>query len=68
MLRDWLYAQVNDKCSDSSHSPLKRNCSTKWIENHDVFVFKEFYPAVVGSFDYCQHQKMKKFLKGLCLI
>ena len=29
---------------------MKRNCSTKWIENNDVFfVFKEFYPAVVGS-------------------
>ena len=23
-----LHAQVNDKCSDSPHSPLKRNCST----------------------------------------
>ena len=45
-----LHAQVDDKCPDSSHSPLKRNCSTKWIENYDaVFVFKEFYPAVVGS-------------------
>ena len=31
---------------------MKRNCSTKWIENNDiVFVFKEFYPAVVGSLD-----------------
>ena len=31
---------------------LKRNCSIKWIENYDVtFVFKEFYPAVVGSLD-----------------
>ena len=29
---------------------MKRRCSTKWIENYDViFVFKEFYPAVVGS-------------------
>ena len=29
-----------------------RNCSTKWIENYDVaFVFKVFYPAVVGSLD-----------------
>ena len=47
-----LHAQVNDKCPDSSHSPLKRNCSTKWIENYDVvFVFKEFYPAVVGFLD-----------------
>ena len=32
--------------------PLKRNCSIKWIENYDVvFVFKEFFPAVVGSLD-----------------
>ena len=47
-----LRAQVNDKCPDSSRSPLKRNCSTKWIENYDVvFVFKEYYPAVVGSPD-----------------
>ena len=47
-----LRAQVNDKCPDSSHWPLKRNCSTKWIENYDVvLVFKEFYPAVVGSLD-----------------
>ena len=31
---------------------MKRNCSTKWIEDHDVvFVFKEFYPAVVGYLD-----------------
>ena len=45
-----LHAQVNDKCPDSEHSRLKRNCSTKLIENYDiVFVFKEFYRAVVGS-------------------
>ena len=31
---------------------MKRHCSTKWIENYDaVFVFKEFYPAIVGSLD-----------------
>ena len=31
---------------------MKRNCSTKWIENYNaVFVFKEFYRAVVGSID-----------------
>ena len=47
-----LHAQVNDKCPDSSRSPLKRNCSTKRIENYNaVFVFKKFYPAVVGSID-----------------
>ena len=47
-----LPAQVNGKCPDSSHSPLKRNCFTKWIEIYDVvFVFKEFYLAVVGSLD-----------------
>ena len=44
-----LHAQVNDKCPHSSPSHMKRNCSTKWIENYDVvFVFKEFYPAVGG--------------------
>ena len=47
-----LHALVNDKCPDSSRSLLKRNCSTKWSENCDVvLVFKEFYPAVVGSLD-----------------
>ena len=47
-----LHAQFNDKCPDSLHSRLKRHCSTKWIENYDaVFVFEEFYPAVVGSLD-----------------
>ena len=47
-----LHAHVNDKCPDSSRSPLKRNCSTKWIENYNaVFVLKKFYPAVVGSLD-----------------
>ena len=47
-----LHAQVNDKCPDSSHSRLKRHCSTKWTEDHDaVFVFKEFYPAVVAYLD-----------------
>ena len=31
---------------------MNRHCSTKWIENYDpVFVFKEFYPAAVGSLD-----------------
>ena len=50
--RSLLHAQVNDKCPDSLRSRLKRNCSTKWIENYNtVFVFKEFYPAVVGSID-----------------
>ena len=44
-----LHAQANGKCSDSSHSRLKRHFSTKWIEEHDaVFIFKEFYPMVVG--------------------
>ena len=47
-----LHAQVNEKFPDSSHSPLKRNCSTIWIENYDaVFVFQELYLAVVGSLD-----------------
>ena len=47
-----LHAQVNDKCSDSSRSSLKHNYSTKWIDDYDVvLVYKEFYPAVVGSLD-----------------
>ena len=47
-----LHAPVNDKCPDSSGSLLKRNCSTKWIENYAVvFVFEKFYPEVVGSLD-----------------
>ena len=49
---------MDDKCSDSLHSPLKRNCFTKWIENYDaVFVFREFYPAVVGSLDQLSESK-----------
>ena len=47
-----MHAPVNGKCPDSSHSRLKRHCSTKWIKNYNaVFVFKELYPAVVGSPD-----------------
>ena len=47
-----LHAQFNDKCPDYSHSRLKSNCFTKWIEHYDaVFVFKEFYPVVVGFLD-----------------
>ena len=47
-----LHAQVNGKCPDFSHLRLKRHCFTKWIENYDaVFIFKEFYPAVVGYLD-----------------
>ena len=44
-----LHTNVNGKCPNSSQSRLKRHCSTKWIEDHDaLFVFNEFYPAVVG--------------------
>ena len=49
---------MDDKFSDSLHSPLKRNCFTKRIENYDaVFVFREFYPAVVGSLDQLSESK-----------
>ena len=45
------------------HSRLKRHCSTKWIENYDaVFVFKEFYPAVVGSLDQLSESRDGKVL------
>ena len=44
-----MHPQVYDKCPDSSHSRLKSHCSTKRINYDAVFVFKEFYPAVVGS-------------------
>ena len=65
-----LHAQVNDKCPDSSRSPLKRNCFTKWIENYNaVFVFKEFFIRRLSVFLInCQNQEMEKFLKGLYLI
>ena len=60
-----LHAQVNDKCPDSSLLPLKRNCSTKWIENYDVvFVFKEFYPAVVGSLDQLSESRDREVLES----
>ena len=58
-----LHASVNDKCPDSSHSRLKRHCSTKWIENYDaVFVFKEFYRAVAGSLDQLSESRDGKIL------
>ena len=42
---------------------MKRHCSTKWIENHDaVFVFKKFYPAVVGSLDQLSESRNGEFL------
>ena len=59
-----LHAQVDDKCLDSSHSRLKRHCATKWIENYDsIFVFKEFYPAVVGSLDQLSESSDRKVLR-----
>ena len=64
-----LHAQVSDKCPDSSHSPLKRNCSTRWIENYDViFVFKSFIRQLLVLLINCQNQKMEKLLKWLCFI
>ena len=31
---------------------MTRHCSTKWFEGHDaVFVFNEFYSAVIGYLD-----------------
>ena len=58
-----LHAQVYGKCSDSSHSRLKRHCSTKWIEDHDaVFVFKKFYSAVVSSLNQLSESRDGEFL------
>ena len=55
--------KFNSKCPDSSHSRLKRNCYTKWIEYHDaVFVFKEVYPAVVGYLDQLLESRNGKVL------
>ena len=63
-----LHAQVDDKCPDSLRSPLKRHCSTKWIENYDaVFVFKEFYPAVVGSLDQLSESRDGEVLRRAML-
>ena len=64
-----LHAQVNGKCPDSLHSRLKRNSSSKWIENYDaVFVFKEFYPAVAGSLDQVSESRDGEVLKRAMLI
>ena len=64
-----LHTQVNDNCPDSLHSCLKRHCSTKWIENYDaVFVFKEFYSAVVGSLDQLSELRNGKVFVKLSLI
>ena len=42
---------------------MKRHCSVKWIEGHDaVFVFKKFYPAVVGSLDQLSESRDRKVL------
>ena len=57
-----LHAHVNDNCHDSLHSRLKRHCSTKWIENYDVFVFKEFHQAVVGFLDQLSESRDGKVL------
>ena len=58
-----LHAHVNDRCLDSSYSRLKRQRSTKWIENYDaVFVFKEFYPSVAGSLDQLSESRDGKVL------
>ena len=58
-----LHAQVNGKCPVSSHSRLKRHCSTKWIVDHDsVFVFKEFCPAVAGYLDQLSESRDGKVL------
>ena len=63
------HAQVDNKCPDSSHPLLKRNCSTNWIENYDaVFVFKEFYPAVVGSLDQLSESRDGEVLERAMLI
>ena len=59
-----LHAQVNGKCPDSSSSPLKRNCSTKWIKNCDVVsVFTEFHPAVAGSLDQLSESRNEEVLE-----
>ena len=34
-----LHAQIDGKYPNSSHSRLKRHCSTRWIENHDAVLF-----------------------------
>ena len=42
---------------------MKRHCSTKCIENYGaVFVFTEFYPAVVGFLDQLSESRGGKVL------
>ena len=61
-----LHAQINGKYLDCSHSSLKHNCSTKWIEDHNVvFVFKEFYAAVVSYLNQLSESRDGKFLRAL---
>ena len=55
-----LHAQVNDKYPNFSR--LKCHCSTKWIRNYNVFIFKEFYPAVVGCLDKLSESRDRKVL------
>ena len=45
------------------HSRLKHHCSTRWIEDHDaVFVFKEFYSAVVDYLNQLSESRDGKVL------
>ena len=45
-----LHSQIEPICPNSSHSRLKRDCSTRWVKNQeDVHVFKEIFPAVIGA-------------------
>ena len=47
-----LHSYISRKCPDSSHSRLKRHCTTRWVENQEaVIVFKEMYLAAVGALD-----------------
>ena len=64
-----LHAQIDDKCSDSSHSPLKSHCFTKWIENYDaVVVSRSSIWRLLVLLINRQNQEMEKFLEGLCVI
>ena len=47
-----LHKFITLECPQSSHSRLKKHCTTRCVEKQTaVFVFKELFPAVVATLD-----------------
>ena len=49
---DLLHRQIISFCPELSRSCLKKQCSTRWVENKEsIIVFKELYLALIASLD-----------------